>query len=56
MPVKEFVRAVVDAGYKGAWSIEVFNDSLDDDKKEVPMEHARRAREGLDRLVEVVFA
>lgn len=56
MPVKEFVGAVVDAGYKGAWSIEVFNDSLDDAAAKVPREHATRAREGLDRLVEVVFA
>ncbi|CBQ70197.1 related to 3-dehydroshikimate dehydratase [Sporisorium reilianum SRZ2] len=56
MPVAQFVRAVVKAGYSGAWSIEVFNDSLDDADGAVPAEHAVRARAGLDRLVEAVYA
>lgn len=56
MPVDAFVSAVVRAGYKGPWSIEVFNDSLNATGKEVPVEHATRARAGLDKLVEVTFA
>lgn len=56
MPVEEFVRAVVKAGYRGVWSIEVFNDSLGDADEGVPRMHAMRARAGLDRLVECVFA
>lgn len=56
MPVEEFVKAVVKAGYGGPWSIEVFNDSLNDTREESVGEHSRRAREGLDRLVEEVFA
>ncbi|TKY88057.1 hypothetical protein EX895_003153 [Sporisorium graminicola] len=56
MPVAEFVAAAVKAGYKGPWSIEVFNDSLDDADEQVPRVHATRARAGLDRLVEVVYA
>ncbi|KAJ1030598.1 hypothetical protein NDA16_001506 [Ustilago loliicola] len=57
LPVKEFVRAAVkQAGYTGAWSIEVFNSSLSDEGEDVPVSHARRARAGLDRLVEEVYA
>lgn len=57
MPVKEFVLAAVkQAGYSGAWSIEVFNSSLLDEGEDVPVSHARRARAGLDRLVEEVYA
>ena len=56
MPVPQFVKAVVQAGYKGPWSIEVFNSTLESGADEVPSEHATRAREGLDRLVELVFA
>ncbi|SPO29130.1 related to 3-dehydroshikimate dehydratase [Ustilago trichophora] len=56
MPVDDFVKAVVKAGYTGPWSIEVFNDSLNGEGERVPLEHATRARAGLDRLVEKVFA
>lgn len=57
MPTKEFVQAAVaKAGYRGPWSIEVFNSSLLDQGEEVPVHHAMRARAGLDRLVEEVFA
>ncbi|PWZ03017.1 xylose isomerase-like protein [Testicularia cyperi] len=57
LPVKEFVyHAVVAAGYQGPWSIEVFNSSLNEENDAVPSTHARRARTGLDRLVEQVHA
>ena len=55
MPVQQFVAAVAKTGYAGAWSIEVFNDSLSDPSPKVPTEHARRARAGLDKLVEQIF-
>lgn len=55
MPTTEFVQAAVrHAGYKGPWSIEVFNSSLTEEGEQVPLEHAMRARAGLDRLVEEV--
>lgn len=47
LPVDRFSDAVVRTGYKGPWSIEVFNDSLSEQKKEVPWEHAKRGFEGL---------
>lgn len=57
LPVKEFVHAAVkQAGYTGAWSIEVFNSSLSDEGEDVPVSHAQRARAGLDKLVEEVYA
>lgn len=55
MPVPAFVDRVVKAGYKGPWSIEVFNDSLNDTSRHTTRSHATRARAGLDRLVEHVF-
>ncbi|EPQ32005.1 uncharacterized protein PFL1_00203 [Pseudozyma flocculosa PF-1] len=56
LPVDEFMTAAVKwAGYRGPWSIEVFNSSLLDTGAEVPVQHARRARDGLDKLVESVF-
>ncbi|PWZ03571.1 xylose isomerase-like protein [Testicularia cyperi] len=56
MPVKDFIAAVAKTGYSGPWSIEVFNNSLDDANPTVPLSHATRARAGLDRLVEQVAA
>lgn len=56
MPVTEFVKAVtVGAGYKGPWSIEVFNSSLNDEAATVPDEHARRAFQGLHWLAKQVY-
>lgn len=57
LPTREFIQAAVkQAGYKGPWSIEVFNSSLTDEAERVPVEHAMRARAGLDRLFEEVYA
>ncbi|GAC93963.1 4-hydroxyphenylpyruvate dioxygenase [Pseudozyma hubeiensis SY62] len=57
LPTRDFVQAaVLRAGYQGPWSVEVFNSSLADEAEGVPVEHAMRARAGLDRLVEEVYA
>ncbi|KAJ9477186.1 4-hydroxyphenylpyruvate dioxygenase [Pseudozyma hubeiensis] len=57
LPTRDFVQAaVLRAGYQGPWSVEVFNSSLADEAEEVPVEHATRARAGLDRLGEEVYA
>lgn len=56
LPTTEFVSSAVrKARYAGPWSVEVFNSSLSDEGEEVPLEHAMRARAGLDRLVEEVY-
>ena len=47
LPVDRFSDAVVQTGYRGPWSIEVFNDSLSERRREVPLEHAQRGFEGL---------
>ena len=47
LPVDKFSDAVVKTGYKGTWSLEVFNDSLSDPSPEVPIEHAQRGYVGL---------
>lgn len=56
MPVAQFVKSVVNAGYSGPWSIEVFNSELEQPGVHVQNSFALRARQGLDRLLEVVFA
>lgn len=56
MPVVDFMLAVMATGFRGPWSIEVFNDSLSDSDATVPTSHATRARAGLDKLVEAVAA
>ena len=56
MPVTDFVKAVtLRAGYKGPWSIEVFNSSLHDEGTAVQDEHARRGFQGLSWLVKQVY-
>lgn len=57
MPVPEFMRAAVrGTGYEGPWSIEIFNDSLNEKGENVPEAHAKRGIVGLDRIVEQVYA
>lgn len=57
MPVTEFVKAVtVGAGYKGPWSNEVFNSSLNDEGVEVEDDHARRGFQGLSWLAKQVYS
>jgi len=53
LPVKEFAEAVQKTGYDGPWSLEVFNDSLNDPKATVPDEHAHRGMESLHKLLAV---
>lgn len=56
LPVQQFADAVVDTGYTGPWSIEVFNDSLADPGVEVPEQHAQRAMKGLKAAAEEAYA
>jgi 4-hydroxyphenylpyruvate dioxygenase len=57
MPVTDFVKAVtVGAGYKGPWSIEVFNSSLNDEGESIEDEHARRGFQGLSWLARQVYS
>lgn len=55
LPVDKFSDAVVKTGYKGTWSLEVFNDSLSDPRPEVPLEHAERGYVGLARAMKESF-
>ena len=54
LPVKEFAEAVCATGYRGPWSLEMFNDSLNDPAATVPDEHARRGMESLHKSLAVV--
>ncbi|KWU43128.1 xylose isomerase-like protein, partial [Rhodotorula sp. JG-1b] len=47
LPVDRFSDAVIATGYSGPWSLEVFNDSLNDEGKLVPQQHAERGIKGL---------
>lgn len=49
LPVNRFVDAVMQTGYAGPWSLEVFNDSLSARDASVPQAHAKRGYEGLVR-------
>jgi 4-hydroxyphenylpyruvate dioxygenase len=55
LPVDKFSDAVIKAGYKGTWSLEVFNDSLSDPSPEVPREHAERGYVGLVKTMQEAF-
>ncbi len=55
LPVDKFSDAVIKTGYKGTWSLEVFNDSLSDPSPEVPREHAERGYVGLVRAMKDAF-
>lgn len=52
LPVREFTETVVNRlGWKGDWwSLEVFNDSLSEERAEVPQEHAERGVASLRTL------
>lgn len=54
LPVVEFAKAVVETGYDGPWALEVFNDSLNDPRSDVPLEHATRGMESLGKLLTAV--
>jgi sugar phosphate isomerase/epimerase len=54
LPTLDFVRAVLATGYKGPWSIEVFNESLNDTDISIEKQHAERAFHGLEWLVNAV--
>lgn len=50
LPVIEFAKAVISTGYDGPWALEIFNDSLNDPRPQVPFEHAVRGIESLKNL------
>ncbi|KAK4705458.1 hypothetical protein P7C70_g750, partial [Phenoliferia sp. Uapishka_3] len=56
LPVDKFADAVVQTGYSGPWSLEVFNDSLADPSIETPKNHAQRGIKGLRAAVEQAYA
>lgn len=56
LPVVDFTTALVKMGYRGAWSLEVFNASLDGAEPGVVESHGRRGIEGLERLFAAVEA
>ncbi|GAA5988551.1 hypothetical protein JCM10908_003618 [Rhodotorula pacifica] len=47
LPVDRFSDAIIATGYAGPWSLEVFNDSLNEEGKLVPQQHAQRGMKGL---------
>lgn len=55
MPTLDFVKAVCATGYKGPWSIEVFNSSLHQPGQKVQTEHAERGHKGLVWLINQVI-
>ncbi|KAI5474599.1 hypothetical protein MNV49_002753 [Pseudohyphozyma bogoriensis] len=56
LPVDTFSDAVVKTGYKGPWSLEVFNDSLAEVGEQVPKKHAERGFKGLKLAAEQSYA
>lgn len=50
LPVQEFTRALINMGYRGPWSLEVFNASLDGVEPDVVKSHGLRGIEGLRKL------
>ncbi|RSH77275.1 uncharacterized protein EHS24_003584 [Apiotrichum porosum] len=54
LPVQDFTRAILKMGYKGIWSLEVFNASLDGVEPEVVDNHGQRGIDGLRRLYAAV--
>ncbi|GJJ08677.1 hypothetical protein Clacol_002896 [Clathrus columnatus] len=46
-----FAKTVLETGYDGPWALEVFNDSLNDSRVEVPLEHATRGIESIEKLL-----
>jgi hypothetical protein len=49
LPVDKFTRTLVQMGYSGVWSLEVFNASLDDKSPHTVVEHGHRGMVGLMR-------
>ena len=50
LPVEEFVRTVMDLGYTGPWSLEIFSSCLEQDSEQAPSILAQRGMEGLEKL------
>jgi 4-hydroxyphenylpyruvate dioxygenase len=54
LPVQEFTKTLMRMGYKGVWSLEVFNASLDSMKEDTVQTHGQRGIDGLKKLHEAV--
>ncbi|GAA6019104.1 hypothetical protein JCM10207_006544 [Rhodosporidiobolus poonsookiae] len=51
MPVADCLAAIAATGYKGAYTLEVFNDSLFEKGPEVVVQHAKRSYAGVEACV-----
>ncbi|KAF9062983.1 xylose isomerase-like protein [Rhodocollybia butyracea] len=56
LPVTQMTSFVHRAGYRGWWSLEVFNTSLQESDRNCPERHARRGISGLRTLWEIIKA
>ena len=54
MPVELVAAAVLETGYRGPLSLEVFNASLNEPNPSVPADHAQRGYRGLKKLTQAV--
>jgi 4-hydroxyphenylpyruvate dioxygenase len=54
LPVQEFTKTLQKMGYKGVWSLEVFNASLDSLEKDTMQTHGQRGIDGLRKLYETI--
>ena len=52
LPVKAILKAIIDCGFEGWISAELFNRSLVDPRLSIPEEHARRAAVSWSKIVE----
>lgn len=50
LPVEEYVRTIMDLGYTGPWSLEIFSSCLDQDMEGTASVLAQRGMEGLEKL------
>ncbi|GAA6043174.1 hypothetical protein JCM8097_008708 [Rhodosporidiobolus ruineniae] len=51
LPVADSIAAILATGYKGALTLEIFNDSLFEDGEDVAPSHARRSYAGVEACV-----
>ncbi|KAH9810142.1 xylose isomerase-like protein [Melampsora americana] len=55
LPLEAFIMAVTLTGYQGIWSTEIFNTTLFEKDHQIPISHALRAKEGLEKLYHQIF-
>lgn len=56
LPVQEFTSTLNRMGYRGVWSLEVFNASLEDKEEDTMERHGKRGIDGLRKLFDGVSA